>query len=60
MRNISKFFLVILFLLNSKILTAEIVNQVEIIGNKRVSDETIKVYGEIDNNKKDYLKINKY
>ena len=56
MRNISKFFLIILFLLNSKILTAEIVNQVEIIGNKRVSDETIKVYGEIDNNKKDYLK----
>ena len=27
--------------------TAEIVNQLEINGNKRVSDETIKVYGEI-------------
>lgn len=56
MRNISKFFLVILFLLNSKLLIAETVNQIEIIGNKRVSDETIKVYGGIDSNKKDYLK----
>ena len=27
--------------------TAEIVNQIEITGNKRVSDETIKVYGDI-------------
>ena len=26
---------------------AEIVNEIEISGNKRVSDETIKVYGEI-------------
>ena len=29
---------------------AEIVNEIEISGNKRVSDETIKVYGGINEN----------
>ena len=35
-------------------LFAEIVNKVEIFGNKRISSETIKIYGEIELNK-DYL-----
>ena len=40
------------FIINS--LFAEIVNKVEIFGNKRISSETIKIYGEIELNK-DYL-----
>ena len=40
------YFLVIFFLA-SPILNAEIINKIVIDGNKRVSDETIKVYGEI-------------
>ena len=32
------------------ILHAEIVNKVIIVGNERVSDETIKIYGKIDLN----------
>ena len=38
------FFSAILFVTSSK---AEIVNQININGNKRVSDETIKVYGQV-------------
>jgi outer membrane protein insertion porin family len=36
-----------IFFLASPILNAEIINKIVIDGNKRVSDETIKVYGEI-------------
>ena len=54
---IIKKYKLILFLLAccfySDILQAEIVNSVQIVGNKRVSTETIKVYGDI-NLKKDY------
>ena len=35
----------LIFLAN--VSNAEIVNKIEINGNKRVSDETVKVYGEI-------------
>ena len=44
----NKFYLLLIsiFLVTS-FSTAEIVNQIEITGNKRVSDETIKVYGDI-------------
>ena len=44
----NKFYLILIsiFLVTS-FSTAEIVNQIEINGNKRVSDETIKVYGDI-------------
>ena len=34
-----------------QIYCAEIVNKIEINGNKRISDETIKIYGGIENNK---------
>ena len=37
--------------------TAEIVNQIEINGNKRVSDETIKVYGEIKKVGSDFSRL---
>ena len=40
-----------IFFLNFFMLNAEVVNKVEINGNKRVSDETIKVYGKIELNK---------
>ena len=40
-----------LFFLGSTFANAEVVNKVVIKGNKRVSDETIKVYGEIKTNK---------
>ena len=40
--------LITLFILNLTILKADMVNDLVISGNKRVSDETIKIYGEID------------
>ena len=40
--------LITLFILNITILKADVVNDLVISGNKRVSDETIKIYGEID------------
>ena len=48
------FFLLVSFFLSSS-LNAEVVKRVEITGNKRVSDETIKIYGNISLNK-DYQK----
>ena len=41
-------FLIIFFILSSP-LKSEIVENIVINGNKRVSDETIKIYGEINN-----------
>ena len=46
-----------IFVLISTISRAEIVNELEINGNKRVSDETIKVYGEIKSLNSDFTKI---
>ena len=46
MRKI-KFIYIILFLTLFNNSFAEIVNKIEINGNKRVSSETIKVYGQI-------------
>ncbi len=40
--------LITLLILNLTILKADVVNDLVISGNKRVSDETIKIYGEID------------
>ena len=40
------YILLILFLLPN-ISKAEIVNKINILGNKRISDETIKVYGDL-------------
>ena len=41
------FFLIISFSLLFSVLKAEIVNEIIISGNKRVSQETVKIYGEI-------------
>jgi len=46
-----KIFIIITFLLFNSISNAEVVNKIQIDGNKRISDETIKVYGEIKLNK---------
>lgn len=47
--NMQKIILTILFLfLSTFSLNAEIIRSLNIIGNKRVSDETIKVYGDIE------------
>ena len=46
-----KIFIIITFLLFNSISNAEVVNKIQIDGNKRTSDETIKVYGEIKLNK---------
>ena len=46
-----------IFVLISSISKAEIVNEIEINGNKRVSDETIKVYGEIKSLNSNFTKI---
>ena len=49
----------IYFLLFTNILSAEIIKKIEIEGNDRVSDETIKVYGDISINQNiDNFKIN--
>ena len=48
---IKKTFLSILILLFSSNLSAEIIKEIIIEGNNRVSKETIKVYGEIQINK---------
>ena len=48
---IKKTILLIFFLLFFSVLKAEIIKEIVIEGNKRVSDETIKVYGEIELNK---------
>ena len=43
-----KFFIIItLSIMISSLSNAEIVNKIDISGNKRISDETIKVYGDI-------------
>ena len=47
-----KYFITLIFvLLLSNVIKAEIVTSVDIIGNKRVSEETIKIYGNISVNK---------
>ncbi|MDB9761084.1 outer membrane protein assembly factor BamA [Pelagibacteraceae bacterium] len=43
-------FIILTFLLLSSNLSAEVVNKLIIEGNNRISDETVKVYGEIDLN----------
>ncbi len=45
--NIMKIILILISFIFFSISKAEIVNQINIEGNKRISDETIKVYGEI-------------
>ena len=44
------FFILCFFLINSNA-SAEILKKIEIFGNKRISNETIKVYGDIQTNK---------
>ena len=48
---LKKIFIIIILFLSNSISQAEVVNQVQIDGNKRISNETIKVYGEIELNK---------
>ena len=45
MRSLIKIFLLLSFLSNFTLLNAEIVNKIEILGNKRVSDETVSLQG---------------
>ena len=53
------FFIITSFLLFTNFLSAEIVKKIEINGNERISDETIKVYGNISLNQDvDNAKIN--
>ena len=53
---LKKIFITIILFLSNSISQAEVVNQVQIDGNKRISNETIKVYGEIELNK-NYSKV---
>ncbi len=54
-----KFLISIFLLLYTSTLNAEIIKKIEISGNERVSDETVKVYGDISiNDNIDNLKIN--
>ncbi len=54
-----KFLIITYLLLFTNVLSAEIIKKIEITGNERVSDETVKVYGDISINQDvDNLKIN--
>ena len=48
---IKKFFILLFFLVYVFAVKAEIVENIVIEGNKRISDETIKIYGEVELNK---------
>ncbi len=48
---IKKFFFIITLFLFTNAVNAEVVNKVQINGNERVSNETIKIYGNIEINK---------
>ena len=54
MNKLLAFFLIIF--LNFFPINAEIVKKIEIDGNKRISDETIKVYGDIKNLDRNFTK----
>ena len=55
-----KILLIIFIKLFTNILSAEVIKKIEITGNERISDETIKVYGNFSINQNiDNLKINK-
>tara|TARA_B100001057_G_scaffold458344_1_gene507491 strand:- start:1580 stop:3814 length:2235 start_codon:yes stop_codon:yes gene_type:complete len=54
MNKLLAFFLIIF--LNFSPINAEIVKKIEIDGNKRISDETIKVYGDIKNLDRNFTK----
>ncbi len=55
-----KILIILYLLLFSNVLSAEVIKKIEITGNERVSDETVKVYGDISINQNiDNLKINK-
>ena len=43
--------IIFLFIFYNGLLQAEIVNQLKVEGNKRVSSDTIRIYGDIDLNK---------
>ena len=60
MKTISKYIFVFFLFLSSISVLAENVNEIKITGNKKISEETIIIYGEIKKNK-DYLEkdINK-
>ena len=55
MRNLLT--IIIFVLMHFNILNAEIVKKVEITGNKRVSDQTILIYGKIEINENYERKI---
>ena len=54
MTNLLKFVFILFFLISP--LTAEEIKNIIIEGNNRVSDETIKIYGEIDDKKNILIK----
>tara|TARA_Y100000591_G_scaffold298467_1_gene290285 strand:+ start:475 stop:645 length:171 start_codon:yes stop_codon:yes gene_type:complete len=49
-----KFFIISFFFFFFLSVNAEIVNEIKIKGNKRISEETIKLYGNIETKKKLY------
>ena len=54
-----KFLIIIFLFLSVNNLSAEIIKNIKISGNERISDETVKVYGDISINQNiDNLKIN--
>ena len=55
MKKLLSIILSVLFIAGSSL--AEIVNEIQISGNKRVSDETVKVYGEIKPTGSDFSKV---
>ena len=50
----NRIILLTIFLMNFTFLKGEIINNLEVTGNKRVSEETVKIYGDIILKDKDY------
>ena len=52
------FFTILIFLVISNVSLAEIIKDIKINGNERISDETVKVYGDIQINQNDIKSAN--
>ena len=48
---LKKIFIILFYIISFSSLNAEVVKKISIEGNNRISEETIKVYGEIEINK---------
>ena len=48
---IKKFLITLILIISCSYAKAEVINKIEITGNTRISDETVKIYGGVEANK---------